>query len=89
MRPDDDPPTDRSPAVEEAPARIHSRRRRRRFMRATIEEGIQAELDAMTAEASGSPLFGDTRFLSTGATTEPTAPDASIADRLAHLSGKK
>lgn len=63
------------------PARLYSPSRRG-YTRATVEEGIRAELDAMNAEARGTPFFG--------ATTEPASPStsasgAALAERLAAL----
>lgn len=54
---------------------------RRGYMRATVESGIRAELDAMTEEARGTPFFG-----STAEHVPPSsAPASDLAERLAAL----
>jgi len=53
-------------------------------MRATIEEGIRAELDGMSAEARGPPFFDAMQHEQ----ASPSAPSASLADRLAYLATK-
>lgn len=65
-------------ALDKAP-RLYSSTRRG-YMRATREEGIRAELDAINEEARGTPFFGST--------TQPpsaSAPAAELAERLAAL----
>ena len=54
---------------------------RRGFMRATREEGIRAELDAMSEEARGTPFFGTT----TQHEPPSSASGAGLAERLAAL----
>jgi len=55
-------------------------------MRATVEEGIRAELDAMNTEASGTPFYGATEHEPSPQTS--TAEGASLAERLARLKRK-
>ncbi len=66
-------------ATDELP-RLYSPSRRG-YMRATREEGIRAELDAMTEEARGTPFFGST----TVPESPSSAPVSDLAERLAAL----
>lgn len=50
-------------------------------MRATREEGIRAELDAMNEEARGTPFFGST----SGHESPSSAPASDLIERLAAL----
>lgn len=54
---------------------------RRGYMRASREEGIRAELDAMTEEARGTPFFGATSSHESPSST----PASELAERLAAL----
>lgn len=59
--PAESPPLAPPPApAERKRARLYSPTRRG-FMRATREEGIAAELEAMNAEARGTPFFDETQ----------------------------
>ena len=57
---------------------------RRGYMRATVEEGIRAELDAMNAEARGTPFFGRAEH-----EEAPCTSQAPLAERLARLAPRK
>lgn len=60
---------------------------RRGYMRATVEDGIRAELDAMNAEASGTPFYGATEH--EPSLQSSTAGGASLTERLARLTTRK
>ena len=78
-----------SPSVAPKPERKRDRRlyspQRRGFMRATIEEGIRAELDAMNSEARGTPFF-DAAPAERAAVSGTKTP---LGERLAMLPKKK
>lgn len=76
-----EPDAQASAAHEDSKPALYSPKRRG-FMRATIEDGVRAELDAMSEEASGTPFFG------VRATAEQRA-DESLVERLAQLRKKK
>ena len=59
---------------------------RRGYMRGTIEDGTRAELDAMNAEARGTPFFDGA--VDKKKPPAPDSPSVALADRLARLSRK-
>ena len=78
-----------APPPSPPPLPVAAPKRARRFTRATVEEGIGAELLKMHAEASGTPFYDAPASLPEPRATTETAPGASIADRLARLAGSK
>lgn len=73
-------PDERPEAAAKGPELYSSKRRG--FMRATIEDGVRAELDAMNEEARGTPFFG-------GVAKAEQRADESLVERLAQLRKKK
>lgn len=75
-----------APPVPRRCAKLYSPERRG-YLRATVESGIRAELDAMKAEATGSPFFDSMPAPTPAAkpSTSNAAKDSTVAKLRAKL----